>query len=560
MLETSKYGVDTGIDHNLLPPIDVSAGGFIDNVDVGEQLADSLATMVKKKFVAGPFPFCPISYARINQMFPLIQPDKCRMIVNMSYPLGESFNDKIPPDHLRKVTMASAQHVGELIRRCNGRAVLSKYDHVAAYKMIPCKISDLRLQGLRFLGHYFFETKQIFGASPAVNNYDDLHMLMLIITIKRMKSIVNPLFLPRILDDLIGIFTSKATLQDFHNTYTKLAKEIDVKLAPTIGTKAYVQVDEGIALGILFNCKNSSWALPDHKQTKYISKITSLLSQTYVTLNELEEINGIINYIVTMSTFLRFLRHHLLHAEKSARSDKNKRVILSIHARLQLMTWLRIIKDASNFPLQIRDTFPPINVLCILADASGKPENLVSSNLKSAAAAVSYVDGFPNTIIAACQAFFDEDFVTNQIDEKGTRYGDKTTLLELLSILLGIIHNKDLIYKHQILILSDNLPALWALQKGRSSSCLLTSTVTLAIATLLQSYESYFYLKHEPRLKTYPALVADSLTRNDACGQSYAKIMKNKLSTGWPHELELWLRKPYLDDSLGTRILDEISK
>ena len=96
MLETSKYGVDTGIDHNLLPPIDVSAGGFIDNVDVGEQLADSLATMVKKKFVAGPFPFCPIAYARINQMFPLIQPDKCRMIVNMSYPLGESFNDKIP--------------------------------------------------------------------------------------------------------------------------------------------------------------------------------------------------------------------------------------------------------------------------------------------------------------------------------------------------------------------------------------------------------------------------------------------------------------------------------
>ena len=261
-----------------------------------------------------------------------------------------------------------------------------------------------------------------------------------------------------------------------------------------------------------------------------------------------------------MSTFLRFLRHHLLHAEKSARSDKNKRVILSIHARLQLMTWLRIIKDASNFPLQIRDTFPPINVLCILADASGKPENLVSSNLKSAAAAVSYVDGFPNTIIAACQAFFDEDFVTNQIDDKGTRYGDKTTLLELLSILLGIIHNKDLIYKHQILILSDNLPALWALQKGRSSSCLLTSTVTLAIATLLQSYESYFYLKHEPRLKTYPALVADALTRNDACGQSYAKIMKNKLTTGWPHELELWLKKPFLDDSLGTRIFDEISK
>ena len=79
---------------------------------------------------------------------------------------------------------------------------------------------------------------------------------MVIIAVKRMKSIINPLFLPRILDDLIGIFTSKSILQEFHYTYTKLAKEIGVKLAPSIGTKAYVEVDEGIALGINFNCKD----------------------------------------------------------------------------------------------------------------------------------------------------------------------------------------------------------------------------------------------------------------------------------------------------------------
>ena len=74
--------------------------------------------------------------------------------------------------------MTSAPHVGELIKRCHGQAVLSKYDHVAAYKMIPCKISDLRLQGFRFLNNYFYELRQIFGATPAVNSYDDLHMLM----------------------------------------------------------------------------------------------------------------------------------------------------------------------------------------------------------------------------------------------------------------------------------------------------------------------------------------------------------------------------------------------
>ena len=142
--------------------MDVSAGGYIENVNVGEQLADSLATMVHKKFVAGPFPFSPISNPRINQMFPLIQPDKCRMILNLSYPPGQSFNDSVPPEFLRKVSMASAPYVGELIRRCNGKAILSKYDHCAAYKMIPAKLSDFKLQGFRFLGHYFFELRDVY--------------------------------------------------------------------------------------------------------------------------------------------------------------------------------------------------------------------------------------------------------------------------------------------------------------------------------------------------------------------------------------------------------------
>ena len=53
--------------------------------------------------------------------------------------------------------------------------------------------------------------------------------------------------------------------------------------------------------------------------------------------------------------------------------------------------------------------------------------------------------------------------------------------------------------------------------------------------------------------------MADSLTRDDKCGKSYSQIFSNKLSIGWPKELEEWLRNPYLDDLLGFRIWQEIS-
>ena len=125
---------------------------------------------------------------------------------------------------------------------------------------------------------------------------------------------------------------------------------------------------------------------------------------------------------------------------------------------------------------------------------------------------------------------------------------------------MGIIHNKDLITNHQVILLSDNLSALWALEKGRSPSCLYSSTITLAIATILNSLECFFYLQHAPRLKSYPALIADSLTRDDSCGQKYTELLSSKLTVGWPKELEQWLKSPYLDDLLGLRIWQEISK
>ena len=555
---TSLIGANTGINPNFMPNIDVSSGGFISDVTAGEQLADSIVTMLKNKHICGPFSIPPFFRYRINLMFPLKQSEKTRMIVNMSFPEGKSFNDNIPKLTHRKVTMTSAPFIGELIRRNHGHAIMSKYDH--AYKTIPCKLSEIKFQGLRFLGKYFFECRQIFGATSSVTSYDDLHLLMVILASRSMHGYVNTIWLPRILDDLVGIFRSKALLLDFHNKYTLLANEIGIKLQPSIGSKAFVCEEQGVALGIHFSSKDMTWGLPTNKQTKYLAKIHEILDHTYVTLNQLQEVNGVINYIVSMSPILRFIRHHILHEEKRAQSAKDNKIMISFPARFQLITWANIIQELSDFPIPIRDTVPPIKIICLLSDAAGKPKILEHSNIEVAAAAVAYISPNTNLIATACQAFFPHDLVTHKTDDNGIRFGDKSTFLELSAILLGIIRNKNLIAKRQVLILSDSLPALWALQKGRSPTCLYSSTLCLAIATLLNSFESYFYTRHIPRKTNYAAIVADGLTRKDKTSDLFSKIFKDKLQTDWPTTLQTWLQNPSFDDTLGARILDEISR
>jgi hypothetical protein len=75
-----------------------------------------------------------------------------------------SFNSNIQKEELEKVKMSSAGEFASALIKSGHGAVMSKFDLVAAYKQVPCKIEDLRLQGFMWLGKFFCETRQIFGA------------------------------------------------------------------------------------------------------------------------------------------------------------------------------------------------------------------------------------------------------------------------------------------------------------------------------------------------------------------------------------------------------------
>jgi hypothetical protein len=91
-------------------------------------------------------------------MIALEQKDKVRIIMDLSSPKGESFNDCVDELHLEKVNMSTARQFGYSVVDCGIGARLYKWDLVDAYKNIPVPIYQIKFQGFRWLGKYYAET------------------------------------------------------------------------------------------------------------------------------------------------------------------------------------------------------------------------------------------------------------------------------------------------------------------------------------------------------------------------------------------------------------------
>ena len=149
-----------------LPPIrTVNAKSAYDN---GELLTDTIATWVKKGFVVGPFEVPPTAGFRANPLAVVVRNGKIRPILNMSGPVGKSFNDNVDREKLERLHMGTAKQFSFALKDAGGGAVFSKFDICDAYKLMLAKVEDYRLQGFFWLGRYFVETRQPFGGVPTL--------------------------------------------------------------------------------------------------------------------------------------------------------------------------------------------------------------------------------------------------------------------------------------------------------------------------------------------------------------------------------------------------------
>ena len=158
-IENLKHGANA-YQKSDLPPITVlNAKSALHH---GELITDKIASWINDGYVAGPFDTPPMPGFRANPLMAVVRNGKVRPVLNMSGPKGSSFNDNVDLTKLEKVHMDTAKAFGYKLKEIGTNARFSKFDYKDAYKTIPSKPTDFRLQGFKWLGKYFCETQQTF--------------------------------------------------------------------------------------------------------------------------------------------------------------------------------------------------------------------------------------------------------------------------------------------------------------------------------------------------------------------------------------------------------------
>ena len=76
-----------------------------------------------------------------------IENRKIRPILNMSGPVGASFNDNVDVSKLERLHMGTAKKFSFTLKDTGLDAKFSKFDICDAYKLVQAKVEDFSLQG-----------------------------------------------------------------------------------------------------------------------------------------------------------------------------------------------------------------------------------------------------------------------------------------------------------------------------------------------------------------------------------------------------------------------------
>jgi len=254
----------------------------------GKAVTDMVGFFVKSGFVAGPFNSPPLKDFRVNSLIAVEQDTKVRPCLNVSLPKGCSFNDNVNESLVEKVNMTSARNFSYAVKECGLGAVMSKFDMCDAYKVMPAKPDDYRLQGFSWLGKFFVELAQIFRAETAVCNFDALGHTLHVLSLTQANIPSHLVF--RQLDDLPFVAPRWTNwCEEFSAVYSQNCSLVNVKLADNCANydKAFVNSTQGKVLGIWFDTTTLTWSYPDEKRKKLMILLYDLYTADTATRKNL---------------------------------------------------------------------------------------------------------------------------------------------------------------------------------------------------------------------------------------------------------------------------------
>ena len=558
-----REGADAYQKEPGLPPM--TAANAKSSYENGPMLTDKLATWIKKDIVAGPFDCPPMEGFRANPLATICKNGKVRPIMNMSGPIGKSFNDNVDSRKLEKVHMSTPKEVGFAIREAGQGAVFSKYDIRDAYKLVPAKPEDLKLQGFKWLNKYFCETQETFGSKVSVCNFDRLANTKDLVVCLNSGTPRNKIH--RVLDDspCVAPATSGIT-ENFSKEMKRFCGSINMPMAPNCSKKekAFECETEGVVLGIRFNSNSMMWSLPEDKANRVIQRCLDTVKANQMDLNQVQKVMGTVNDLAQMCPIVKF--HKGMGYKMIRKFQGRDDILMPVPKEVKKeMAVVAKIADIARIGLPIAEKMnkPPLSALVFYSDAAGASFTKVNGEMHfhdQKDRGVACLGGEKiDEIWTGGKIMWPEGLVSGKRDEKGAYFGCKSTFLESIGLLIPFLMIPELIMGRHIVFKIDNKAVSQGWESGNVKNDNSATEVLKSVAYLAAYTGTRVTVEHVPRVSDEMADLADELSRKtlskcDRINMKLKEINYRKIDGA----VTEWLKNPVSEIDLCQELLKEI--
>ena len=425
--------------------------------------------------VFGPYsrhqcPFVQIS--RFGVIPKSHQPNKWRLIIDLSHPQGHSINDYIPKP-LCSLSYITVDDAINAIMRFGPHTLLAKVDIKSAFRLLPIHPADRNLLAMKWDNKIYIDGCLPFGLRSAPKLFNILADLLC--WIAQQHGISQPL---HYLDDflLIGPPYSPECQQNL-NTFIQLCTNLGVPLA---SEKIEGPSTSLTFLGITLDTANMEIRLPQDKLLRIKASLTKWIGKKTATKRQILSLVGLLQHATKV---IRCGRTFVARMYATAAKVKQLHFFTRLNKEFQSdVAWWHTFIHCWNGLSILHNFQAPSHTVTIQTDASGS---------------------------WGCGAFMSGQWIQWNWSTKWLSQGIMAK--ELVPILLSCIIWGPQLSKQSVLILCDNLSLVNAINKGASKD-----TLVMHLLRCLWFFTAYFDIiltaDHIPGACN---TTADELSRNN---------------------------------------------
>ena len=524
--------------------------------EFGPHVSDAIADWITKGFAYGPVGEDELpESAKVNGIMCRQKPNgSVRIILNFSSPVGNSVNEGIDEKEF-PASMSSTTKWLRVLNRAGRGCHMVKVDWSDAYKHVAVRDCDLDLQWFSWLGKFFCELSLVFGSKSSVGLYDRLAKLVLFIVCKEADMPTH--MVCQHLDDCAAAAPKDSPLiHRFDEVFKEVAELLGVKLAPRDDPeKSFGPSTTGIVFGVSYDTVKWSWSIPREKLVRILHQLQEGIDSAWVSQEYLMSVAG---RIINIRPLIPLGRFHVTHILKAAgvSQEKSHMSFVTPELRAQLQFWLVMLRACDgNVSIPDPDDRLPCWALEFFTDASGG--GFGADGLRSGRGVGAVALGWWAYVP------WSSTICRGPLCEDGRRLNRKMSALELVGPLLVLSSGFALCKGKPVKIWVDNAGSVGIWRKGYSTTCALSTSLVLALATVASGIGCWVELMKITRCSNAGADMADALSKADFrrfWSLSDGAGFDCPVEPAWvPVSLIAWLESPCPDEGLGQRILGEIS-